>query len=547
MKIIYFLIILITATISDSIGYDLCPNTQDGTTAITGLASGSVSLDDGSGGTIVGDIGSIISQVAWSSTRYCDTTLPNPPNYISNGYFYQLFMDTRSTETGDCGYGNPYYIIMVNKYNWTETGCEEDPEPDHCTDGVKSGDESGIDCGGSCGAPCVELCPQGWNLINGTCYSEEIPMKDDGTCPSGTTIYGHIDQVCIKSINAIDAKSDYQVPDEDYGYDPDDTIDRTTETDETTTKTYEDNGDGTTTVTTTTIKTVVTSTGDTYNYYTTNITVIDNSTGDTISETENKTEESEETKSEEDPGEDYIGILEQIRDNVQDVENDLTTVNNNLSSIDTKLYNVETGIDEVVTAVDQNTNAVSDVEISVDQNTTAVNSVKSAVDANTTAQNETTNAINTMSQDVQTGLTGVQTSVDGLNAPLEGIGNAVNAMGGKIDELGNAIDEGLSTEDTLENYPDPDITIGEDEYPDEENISSLIQGFIDNSPLNAYISSADIVLDTPDPCLYFSYNDSTVDMCFDHPQLLSAYSIWRGVLIGIAYIGGFFYLVRRGD
>ncbi len=114
-----------------------------------------------------------------------------------------------------------------------------------------------------------------------------------------------------------------------------------------------------------------------------------------------------------------------------------------------------------------------------------------------------------------------------------------------VEGIQDTLDDALTTDTPLDGYGDFDGLIPEDLMPEENDINNLIDGWISNSPISAYIASLEIQEVNPTACISGSVFGEPISICFDEPHFQDFYVLFRGLLISLAYISGAIYLMRK--
>lgn len=97
------------------------------------------------------------------------------------------------------------------------------------------------------------------------------------------------------------------------------------------------------------------------------------------------------------------------------------------------------------------------------------------------------------------------------------------------------------------NFPDGTEGWNDDAWiPEEEDLDGLLEGWWATSPIGGLFSQSRLEMVNAAACMSMSLYGKTIPFCFNNSALVSGYRVWRGMIISIAYLGGFFYLVRRG-
>lgn len=144
--------------------------------------------------------------------------------------------------------------------------------------------------------------------------------------------------------------------------------------------------------------------------------------------------------------------------------------------------------------------------------------------------------------------TTTKTDGNGNTSTTTSVKTTVIGPDGKI-KSETTTEQGEEPSDDPGDYNFPDGTEGwnDDSWiPVEEDTQGLFDGWWSTSPIGGLFSQSRLEMRNSASCMSMTIYGKTIPICFNHPSLVSGYAVWRGMIIAVTYLAGFFYLVRRG-
>lgn len=144
--------------------------------------------------------------------------------------------------------------------------------------------------------------------------------------------------------------------------------------------------------------------------------------------------------------------------------------------------------------------------------------------------------------------TATKTDGNGNTTTKTSVKTTVMDADGKI-KSETTIEQGEEPSDDPGDYNFPDGAEGwnDDSWiPEEEDTQGLFDGWWSTSPIGGLFNQSRLEMRNSASCMSMTIYGKTIPICFNHPALVSGYAVWRGMIIAVTYLAGFFYLVRRG-